>query len=105
MSFDMNNLQGMMAQLQTALMAAKAQAEAVVVTGQAGGGMVTVTATAGGEVQSVKLNPVTIDPSEADMLEDLIVAATNDALVKGRELVAAKMAEATGGLPLPPGLM
>lgn len=105
MSFDMNNLQGMMAQLQTALMAAKAQAEAVVVEGQAGGGMVTVKATAGGEVQSVTLNPVTIDPSEAEMLEDLIVAATNDALTKGRQLVAAKMEEATGGLPLPPGLM
>lgn len=105
MSFDMNNLQGMMAQLQTALTAAKAQAEAVVVQGQAGGGMVTVTATAGGEIQSVKLKPAAIDPSEADMLEDLIVAATNDALVKGRQLVAAKMQEATGGLPLPPGLL
>lgn len=103
MSFDLNNLQGMMAGLQQRMMQAKADAEATQVTGQAGGGMIKVIATGGQQIVSVSIDPSAMDDRE--MLEDLIHAATNDALRQAKEVVAAKMQDATGGMPLPPGLM
>ncbi len=103
MSFDLNNLQGMMAGLQQRMMQAKADAEATEVTGQAGGGMIKVVATGGQQIVSVSIDPAAMDDRE--MLEDLIHAATNDALRQAKEVVAAKMKDATGGMPLPPGLM
>lgn len=103
MSFDMNNLQGMMAGLQQRMLQAKADAEATQVTGQAGGGMIKVIATGGQQIVSVSIDPSAMDDRE--MLEDLIHAATNDALRQAKEVVAAKMKDATGGMPLPPGLM
>ncbi|MED5370830.1 MAG: YbaB/EbfC family nucleoid-associated protein [Myxococcota bacterium] len=103
MSFDLNNLQGMMAGLQQRMMQAKQEAEATEVTGKSGGGLVQVTATGGQEIRKVSIDPGAMDDRE--MLEDLIHAATNDALRQAKEVVAAKMSEATGGLPLPPGLM
>ncbi len=103
MSFDMNNLQGMMAGLQQRMMQAKSEAEATQVTGTAGGGLVTVIATGGQEIVKVSIKDGVMDDRE--MLEDLIHAATNDALRKAKEVVAKKMGDATGGLPLPPGLL
>lgn len=103
MSFDLNNLQGMMAGLQQRMMQAKADAEATKVTGQAGGDMIKVVATGGQQIVSVSIDPAAMDDRE--MLEDLIHAATNDALRQAKEVVAAKMKDATGGMPLPPGLM
>ena len=103
MSFDMNNLQGMMAGLQQRMLQAKADAEATQVTGQAGGGMIKVVATGGQQIVSVSIDPSTMDDRE--MLEDLIHAATNDALRQAKDVVAAKMKDATGGMPLPPGLI
>lgn len=103
MSFDLNNLQGMMAGLQQRMLQAKTDAEATQVTGQAGGGMIKVVATGGQQIVSVSIDPGAMDDRE--MLEDLIHAATNDALRQAKEVVAAKMKDATGGMPLPPGLM
>jgi DNA-binding YbaB/EbfC family protein len=103
MSFDLNNLQGMMAGLQQRMLQAKTDAEATQVTGQAGGGMIKVVATGGQQIVSVSIDPSAMDDRE--MLEDLIHAATNDALRQAKEVVAAKMKDATGGMPLPPGLM
>jgi len=75
-----------------------------VVEGQAGGGMVKVFANGAQEVVGVKMNPQVIDPSDAEMLEDLILAATTQALKKARELAESEMAKVTGGLGLP-GIM
>jgi len=72
------------------------------VTGQAGGGMVQVTMTARNECRRVRIEPSVM--GDAEMLEDLIVAAFNDALNKANEAQQARMAEATAGLPLPPGM-
>ena len=63
-----------------------------------GGGMVTVTATADGNVVAVKIDPKVINPAEADLLEDMVLAAVEGALKKGRELAAAEMEKVTAGL-------
>jgi hypothetical protein len=69
------------------------------VTASAGGGMVTVTADGKGEVRSVKIDPTCVDPSDVEMLEDLVLAAVNQAQAKARQLYEAEMKKATGGLP------
>ena len=73
------------------------------VEGEAGGGMVRVTMTGKGEVRDVSIDESLLKPEEKDILEDLIVAALNQAKERMEAIVAEKMKEATGGLPLPPG--
>jgi len=74
------------------------------VTGQSGGGLVTVVLNGKGEMKKVKIDKSLVDPNEVEILEDLIVAATNDAKAKIEAHVAAEMQKVTGGLPLPPGM-
>ena len=74
------------------------------VTGAAAGGMVQVTMNGKGAVRAVRIDPSLIDPAEAQVLEDLIVAAANDAKTKVEQEVAQEMQKLTGGLNLPPGL-
>lgn len=73
------------------------------VIGTAGGGLVAITITGKGELKGVKIDPSLLKPEEAEILEDLIVAAHRDAHAKAEAAIAAKMAEATGGLGLPGG--
>ena len=70
------------------------------VEGSAGGGMVTVVANGRGELVSVRIDPEAAR-EELEMLQDLVVAAANDALRKARELLAQEMSRLTGGLGLP----
>ena len=72
--------------------------------GQSGGGLVKVTLNGKMEARAVKLDPSLLKPEDAEMLEDLILAALQDAKVKVEQASQAKMQELTGGLPLPPGL-
>jgi DNA-binding YbaB/EbfC family protein len=74
------------------------------VEGESGGGLVKVTLTAKGDLKAVKLDPSLLKPDEAEMAQDLIVAAFADAKVKAERIAAEKMQEMTAGLPLPPGL-
>ena len=76
----------------------------VEITGTAGGGMVQVTINGRGEARKVKIDPSLAGPDDVEMLEDLMVAAFNDAKGKLEVTVREKMSELTGGLPLPPGL-
>lgn len=71
------------------------------VTATSGGGMVTVTVNGRQEIQSVKLDPICVDSRDIPMLEDLILTAVNQGLVKSRELMSEEMKQLTGGLPLP----
>jgi len=73
-------------------------------SGTAGGGMVNVTLNGKGEMRRIKIDPVLIDPSDPEMLEDLVVAAHNDAKAKVEAHMHEEMAKVTGGLNLPPGL-
>lgn len=93
----MQKLQNDMARLQEEL----AEKE---VSASSGGGAVTVTVTGDNQVVDVQLDPDILDPEETEMLQDLIIAATNEALRQAREMVAEEMGKLTGGLNLPPGL-
>jgi nucleoid-associated protein EbfC len=81
---------------------AKVQEEMAVKTveGSAGGGMVTVIANGKQEVMSIKIDPEVVDPNDIEMLQDLVVAAANDALKKAQEMMASEMSKLTGGLNL-----
>lgn len=74
------------------------------VEASAGGGTVTVTVTGALEVRAVKINPEAVDPEDVEMLEDLVAAATNEALKAAQDLAANKMSRVTGGMNIP-GLM
>ncbi len=78
--------------------------ENVTVEGQAGGGMVRVTMTAKGAMRGVDIDASLLQPSEKEIVEDLIVTAHEDARRKGEAMVAEKMQAITAGLPLPPGM-
>jgi len=74
------------------------------IEGQAGGGMVKVVVTGKSEVRKVSIDKALIDPNEAEVLEDLIVAACNDARQKVEARTAEMMQQVTGGMNLPGGL-
>ena len=72
--------------------------------GQAGGGLVRVILDGKGEIKRVRIDPSLVKPDDVEIIEDLIVAAASDGRAKCDAAMQAKMAEMTGGLPLPPGL-
>lgn len=72
-----------------------------VITGSAGGGMVQVSVNGQGEVLSVRLEKPVVEGGDIEMLQDLVVAATNDALRRAKELSKQELAQLTGGLNLP----
>jgi hypothetical protein len=90
-------IQGRMQQMQEELAGLE-------ITGQSGAGLVKVTLNGKMEARAVKIDPSLIKPDEAELLEDLILAALQDAKGKVEAAVQTKMQEVTGGLPLPPGL-
>ncbi len=71
------------------------------VTASAGGGMVEVVITGGLEVQSIKIKPEVVDPDDVEMLQDLILAAVNEAIQKAQALMENQMSALTGGLNIP----
>lgn len=103
----MRDLMGMMKQakdLQAKMQQMQEQVAALEVTGVAGGGLVSVTLAGRGDMKSLKVDPSLLKADEAEIVEDLIVAAHNDARAK-LEARTAELAQGfTGGLSLPPGL-
>ncbi|MGH7167795.1 MAG: YbaB/EbfC family nucleoid-associated protein [Nitrospiraceae bacterium] len=77
------------------------QAASKTVDGTAGGGMVTVSVSGAMQVVALKIDPEVLKSGDAEMLQDLIVAATNDALRKARDMMAEEMKSITGGLRIP----
>lgn len=67
----------------------------------AGGGMVTVTANGAMEIVSIRIEPQVVNPDDIEMLQDLIVAATNEALRRAQQMVTEEMSKVTGGLNIP----
>lgn len=82
---------------------AQAKLDQVEVEGVAGGGLVSITATAKGRIRRVQIDDSLLQPSEKQMLEDLIAAAINDARAKADVASNEEMAKMTQGMPLPPG--
>jgi hypothetical protein len=102
----MTNLAQMFKQAQEMQSKMKDMQEAladVEVTGSSGGGMCEVTLNGHGEAQRVHMDPALVTPDDVAVMEDLIVAAINDAKAKVQERMREKMSELTGGLTLPPG--
>ena len=75
-----------------------------VVEGASGGGLVTVSLSGKGEMKGLKIDPSLFKEDDVEVLEDLIVTAHNEAKLKAEAMMQKKMAEATAGLPLPPGM-
>ena len=103
----MKNLGQLMKQaqaMQARMAEMQAQLEALEMTGAAGGGMVQLTLNGKGDVKRLKIDKAVVDPAETEVLEDLIVAAFNDARQKVAAHAEEQMQQLTGGLPLPPGL-
>ncbi|HEV8032403.1 MAG TPA: YbaB/EbfC family nucleoid-associated protein [Stellaceae bacterium] len=103
----MKNLGQLMKQaqaMQSKMAEMQAELEAVEMTGVAGGGMVQLTLNGKGDLKKLKLDKAVIDPAEAEVLEDLIVAAFNDARAKVNAHAETEMQKLTGGLNLPGGM-
>lgn len=101
------NMQQMMRQarkMQEQLAQAEEQLAQTEVSSSAGGGMVKVTATGDQRITSIKIDPEAIDPDDVEMLEDMVLAAVNDALATAQSLASQTMGALTGGLNIP-GLM
>jgi nucleoid-associated protein EbfC len=103
--FDMMKMMKQLGDVQSKMQAAQDALSAVTVTGSAGGGLVTVTMTGRSEMKGIVIDPSLLSPSEKEMLEDLIIAATSDAQNKAADAAKEKMASVTAGLPIPPGMM
>ena len=102
----MKNLDEIMAMaqnVQNELQKAQANLDAIEVEGASGGGLVKVKATAKGRIVSLSVDDSLVVPAEKQMLEDLIVAAFNDARAKADAASGAEMSKMSAGIPLPPG--
>jgi len=103
----MKNLAGLMKQaqqMQSKMQEMQAKLESLEVTGEAGAGLVKVTLNGKGDLRSIRIDPKVIDPVDAEMLQDLIVAAHRDARTKIEAVSAEEMQKVTGGMQLPPGM-
>ena len=103
----MNNMSGMMKQaqkLQKKMLKMQEELATKTVEATAGGGMVKEIANGSQKIESITLEPEVVDPEDIEMLQDLIIAATNDALNKSQEMVSAQMSKLTGGMNIP-GMM
>ena len=100
---DLNDLLAMAQNVQNELSKAQENLDTIEVEGAAGGGLVKVRASAKGRIVAVTIDESLLQPSEKQMLEDLVAAALNDARAKADAASSAEMAKMTSGLPLPPG--
>lgn len=88
-------------QLQKKMLKAQQELATKTVEASAGGGMVKVIANGSQKIESIVLEKEVVDPEDMEMLQDLILAAVNDALNKSQEMVSSEMGKLTGGLNIP----
>lgn len=103
----MKNIMGLMGQfkeMQEKMGQLQEDLKSLEVTGEAGGGLVTVTLSGKGEMRAMHVDPSLVKPDEVEILEDLVLAAHNDAKGKAEAAVEEKTRELTAGLPIPPGM-
>src|SRR6478752_1580 len=98
MGMDMNQLFQQVGQMQEQMQKAQAELANETVEATAGGGMVTVTANGTGEIKQIKIDPKAIDPNDPEMLEDMILAAVNEAVRSAHSLMESKIGGIAGGL-------
>jgi DNA-binding YbaB/EbfC family protein len=103
----MKDIMGMMkqvGQMQARMQKMQEELAATEIEGQSGAGLVRITLNGKGDMKKISIDPSLVKPGEGEILEDLVLAANQDARAKLESMMASKMAEVTGGLPLPPGL-
>ncbi len=98
---DMNKMMKQVQKMQAEMTRLQEELAQRTVEATAGGGVITVVATGQPEIKAIKIQPAVVDPADVEMLEDLIVAAANEALRKAQEMVAQEMGKLTGGMKLP----
>ena len=91
MSFDLNALMKQAQEMQAQMQQVQEEAAKETAEASAGGGMVTVVASAGGEIKEIRIDPKAIDPNDPELLADLVMAASNEALRAAHAKVEAKM--------------
>jgi len=101
---NMGNLLKKAQQLQEKMAKLQEELSEKTVETSAGGGMVTVIATGKQEIASIKIDPEVVNQEDIEMLEDLVLAAVNDALFQAKQMVSEEMTKLTGGVNIP-GLM
>jgi DNA-binding YbaB/EbfC family protein len=105
MGMDMNQLFQQVGQMQEQMQKAQAELANETVEATAGGGMVTVVANGSGEIKQIKIDPKAIDPDDPELLEDMVLAAVNEAIRSAQNLMESKLGGlaggALGGLGLP----
>jgi DNA-binding YbaB/EbfC family protein len=100
---DFDEIMKMAQNAQAELMKAQDSLEQIEVEGLSGGGLVRIRATAKGRIIAVEIDPSLLQPSEKQMVEDLVAAAINDARAKADQAAQGEMSKMTSGLSLPPG--
>lgn len=98
---NMSNILKQAQAMQEQMARVQEQAASKTVSGTAGGGIVTVTVNGAMDVLSVKIDPEAVKAGDVDMLQDLVVAASNDALKKSHDMMAEEMKSVTGGMKIP----
>jgi len=105
MGTDMNKLMQQVGQMQEQMQKAQDELANETVEATAGGGMITVVANGAGEIKQIKIDPKAVDPNDPEMLEDMILAAVNEAIRSAQSLMESKLGGlaggALGGLGLP----
>jgi len=97
----MGNMMKQAQQLQSKMMKLQEELAEKTVDASSGGGMVKVTANGRQQILSIRIEEEVVDPDDVEMLQDLILAAVNDALAKAQEMVSSEMGKLTGGLNIP----
>lgn len=98
---NMNNMMKQAQKLQKKMLQTQEELATKTVEASAGGGMVKVVANGAQKIESIFLEKEVVDPEDVEMLQDLVMAAVNDALNKSQEMVSAEMSKLTGGLNIP----
>ena len=98
---NMNNMMKQAQKLQKKMLQAQQDLATKTVEASSGGGMVKVVANGAQKIESIVLEKEVVDPDDVEMLQDLVLAAVNDALKKSQEMISAEMGKLTGGMNIP----
>lgn len=98
---DMQAIMRQAQKMQLDMQRAQEELAETTVEGAAGGGVVKVTVTCANEIKGIEISPEVVDPEDVEMLQDLILAAINDAMGKASEIAGDRMNRVTGGLKMP----
>lgn len=101
MGGNMNNMMKQMQKMQKKMEEVQAQVDATELEATSGGGAVKVVVNGKREVLDIEIDPSVVDPEDVEMLQDLVMAAVNEALRKAEEFAAKEMGKVTGGLNIP----